>query len=172
MPANAKLGTFLQAVERGLIPSDSTLLIEDFDRLSRDEIDNALSLFLRIVQSEITLVTLKDEQIYIRLECEFLLREAARESERLYSRPDYSQEPLEIYVSHELERAACETDLRNIFCKPTDPLAGSRWGAQLVTSTYKQWSAEDEESLFCPARVRRLCSRPRLLRTTSGRAKL
>ncbi len=64
--SEGKLGTFLRAVERGLIPSDSTLLIEDFDRLSRDEIDNALSLFLRIVQSGITLVTLKDEQIYTR----------------------------------------------------------------------------------------------------------
>jgi DNA invertase Pin-like site-specific DNA recombinase len=62
--SEGKLGTFLQAVERGLISSDSTLLIEDFDRLSRDEIDNALSLFLRIVQSGITLVTLKDEQVY------------------------------------------------------------------------------------------------------------
>lgn len=64
--SEGKLGTFLQAVERGLILRDSTLLIEDFDRLSRDEIDNALSLFLRIVQSGITLVTLKDEQVYTR----------------------------------------------------------------------------------------------------------
>ncbi len=64
--SEGKLGTFLRAVERGVIASDSTLLIEDFDRLSRDEIDNALSLFLRIVQSGITLVTLKDEQVYTR----------------------------------------------------------------------------------------------------------
>ncbi|MDP9974551.1 DNA invertase Pin-like site-specific DNA recombinase [Variovorax paradoxus] len=64
--SEGKLGTFLRAVEQGLIASDSTLLIEDFDRLSRDEIDNALSLFLRIIQSGITLVTLKDEQVYTR----------------------------------------------------------------------------------------------------------
>lgn len=64
--SEGKLGTFLRAVERGVISSDATLLIEDFDRLSRDEIDNALSLFLRIVQSGITLVTLKDEQVYTR----------------------------------------------------------------------------------------------------------
>lgn len=64
--SEGKLGTFLQAVEHGVISRDSTLLIEDFDRLSRDEIDNALILFLRIIQSGITLVTLKDEQVYTR----------------------------------------------------------------------------------------------------------
>lgn len=64
--SEGKLGTFLKAVERGAISSESTLLIEDFDRLSRDEIDNALILFLRIIQSGITLVTLKDEQVYTR----------------------------------------------------------------------------------------------------------
>lgn len=64
--SEGKLGTFLAAVERGLIERDSTLLIEDFDRLSRDEIDNALSLFLRVIQSGITLVTLKDGQVYTR----------------------------------------------------------------------------------------------------------
>lgn len=64
--SEGKLGTFLNAVKEGVIPADSTLLIEDFDRLSRDEIDNALILFLGIVQSGITLVTLKDEQVYTR----------------------------------------------------------------------------------------------------------
>ncbi len=62
--AEGKLGAFLTAVEQGLIPKGSTLLIEDFDRLSRNEIDEALLLFLQIIHAGITIVTLKDDQKY------------------------------------------------------------------------------------------------------------
>lgn len=61
---DGKLAAFLDAVKQHLIPRGSTLLIEDFDRLSRNEIDDALILFLQIVRSGITVVTLKDEQVY------------------------------------------------------------------------------------------------------------
>ena len=61
---DGKLAAFLEAVKKRLIPRGSTLLIEDFDRLSRNEIDDALILFLQIIRSGITVVTLKDEQVY------------------------------------------------------------------------------------------------------------
>lgn len=61
---DGKLAVFLNAVKKRLIPPGSTLLIEDFDRLSRNEIDDALILFLQIIRSGITVVTLKDEQVY------------------------------------------------------------------------------------------------------------
>jgi len=61
-----KLGTFISAVEKGLIPKGSFLLVESFDRMSRDDVDTALELFLRITRLGITLVTLQDEKVYSR----------------------------------------------------------------------------------------------------------
>jgi DNA invertase Pin-like site-specific DNA recombinase len=58
------LGLFLQAVEEHKIPKGSYLLIESFDRLSRDEVDIALELFLTLTRKGIIIVTLKDKQVY------------------------------------------------------------------------------------------------------------
>lgn len=60
------LKAFLDAVDDGTIPSDTTLLIENFDRLSRAEVTDALQLFLDITKRGITIVTLSDEQVYNR----------------------------------------------------------------------------------------------------------
>jgi DNA invertase Pin-like site-specific DNA recombinase len=60
------LKAFLDAVDDGTIPSDTTLLIENFDRLSRAEVSDALDLFLGITKRGITIVTLSDEQVYSR----------------------------------------------------------------------------------------------------------
>ena len=59
-----KLGTFISAVESGVIPKGSYLLVESFDRISRDDVDTALELFLKITRLGITLVTLQDEKVY------------------------------------------------------------------------------------------------------------
>jgi DNA invertase Pin-like site-specific DNA recombinase len=64
---NAKEGAlraFLEAIEHDLVPRGSTLLIESLDRLSRDRIIAAQSLFLQIVQAGITIVTLTDQRSY------------------------------------------------------------------------------------------------------------
>lgn len=53
-----RLGAFLEAIENGKIRAGSFLLIEDFDRLSRNEISEALTLFLQIINKGITIVTL------------------------------------------------------------------------------------------------------------------
>ncbi len=60
------LKAFLDAVDAGAIASDTTLLIENFDRLSRAEVSDALDLFLSITKRGITIVTLSDEQVYNR----------------------------------------------------------------------------------------------------------
>ena len=64
---NAKEGAlraFLEAIEHNLVPASSFLLIESLDRLSRDRILAAQSLFLQIVQAGVTIVTLVDRRSY------------------------------------------------------------------------------------------------------------
>ncbi|EGP09379.1 site-specific recombinase [Bradyrhizobiaceae bacterium SG-6C] len=58
------LGQFLKAVEAGSVPRGSYLLVESLDRLSREEILQAQSVFLNIIQSGINLVTLIDGKVY------------------------------------------------------------------------------------------------------------
>lgn len=58
------LGRFLAAVGAGSVERGSYLLVESFDRLSREEILRAHMLFLSIVQAGINLVTLEDKRVY------------------------------------------------------------------------------------------------------------
>jgi DNA invertase Pin-like site-specific DNA recombinase len=65
--ANARdgaLGQFLAAVRAGSVERGSYLLVESLDRLSREEILPAHTLFLSIVQAGINLVTLVDKRLY------------------------------------------------------------------------------------------------------------
>ncbi len=55
---------FLKATEHNLVPKGSFLLVESLDRLSRDQILSAQSLFLQIVQAGVTIVTLVDQRSY------------------------------------------------------------------------------------------------------------
>ncbi|WP_176079425.1 recombinase family protein [Paraburkholderia tropica] len=58
------LAAFIDAVKTGKIQKGSYLVIEQFDRLTRAEIDFALKLLLDLVHSGITVVTLVDERIW------------------------------------------------------------------------------------------------------------
>ena len=58
------LSAFLKALTAGDIPSNSVLLVESLDRLSRDQISSALTQFLTILEHGIEIVTLADRQIY------------------------------------------------------------------------------------------------------------
>ncbi|MDN4590819.1 hypothetical protein DBA29_20270 [Xenophilus aerolatus] len=58
--ANGKLGLFVEAAEKGLIPKGSRLIVESLDRLSREAVDLAMSQFLRITAAGIIIVTLGD----------------------------------------------------------------------------------------------------------------
>jgi DNA invertase Pin-like site-specific DNA recombinase len=65
--ANVKdgaLGRFLAAVDAGTIQKGSYLLVESLDRISREEILEAQTLFLRIIRAGIRLATLQDGRIY------------------------------------------------------------------------------------------------------------
>jgi DNA invertase Pin-like site-specific DNA recombinase len=58
------LGAFLAAIELGVTAPGSYLLVESFDRLSRDQIPSAQALFLQIIQAGINAVTLIDGRLY------------------------------------------------------------------------------------------------------------
>ncbi|MCH7834064.1 MAG: recombinase family protein [Proteobacteria bacterium] len=58
------LGEFLRQVEAGAIPRGSVLLVESLDRLSREQIDEALIQFLNIIRAGIKVVTLADNMEY------------------------------------------------------------------------------------------------------------
>jgi len=58
------LAVFLKAVESKIVPPGSFLLVESLDRLSRDTISEQMTLFMQLVNSDITVVTLKDKQVY------------------------------------------------------------------------------------------------------------
>ena len=60
------LAVFLKAVENKIVPHGSYLLVESLDRLSRDTISEQMTLFMQLVNSDITVVTLKDQQVYSR----------------------------------------------------------------------------------------------------------
>lgn len=61
---NGALRAFLDAVEDGTIPHGSYLLVESLDRLSRDQILAAQGLFMQIMATGISLVTLIDKRVY------------------------------------------------------------------------------------------------------------
>ncbi|MCG9680495.1 recombinase family protein [Vibrio sp. Isolate24] len=60
------LGVFLEAIEANLIPRDGSiyLCIEQFDRLSRQNVDDAYGLFSKILKSNVNIITLMDEKVY------------------------------------------------------------------------------------------------------------
>jgi DNA invertase Pin-like site-specific DNA recombinase len=66
---NRKLGdlkSFLNAVEEGRVKSGSVLIVEDIDRLSREDIPEAMPLFLNIVNAGITIFVVRTGREYSR----------------------------------------------------------------------------------------------------------
>jgi DNA invertase Pin-like site-specific DNA recombinase len=59
-----KLGDFLEAVRKGIVPQGSVLLVENFDRISRQAARKALRTIEQIVESGVSLVTLADSKEY------------------------------------------------------------------------------------------------------------
>jgi DNA invertase Pin-like site-specific DNA recombinase len=58
------LSGFLDAVKRGRVPKGAVLIVENLDRLTRDEIGKALSLFISILDAGVHIVTLRPEVEY------------------------------------------------------------------------------------------------------------
>ncbi|QIR13578.1 recombinase family protein [Shewanella aestuarii] len=61
---SGKLASFIEDVKNGLIPKGSWLIVENFDRISRDNIYNAQTLFLELINLDITIVTGMDRRVY------------------------------------------------------------------------------------------------------------
>lgn len=61
-----KLGDFLALVKAGKIPKGSTLIVENLDRLSREEVLDAFDQFRDIIKAGIKIVTLADRMEYTR----------------------------------------------------------------------------------------------------------
>lgn len=61
---NGALAAFMKAVDDKIIPRGTVLLVESLDRITRQDPDIAAELFLRIVRSGITIVTLIDRHVY------------------------------------------------------------------------------------------------------------
>src|SRR5258708_30648765 len=58
------LGKFLDAVKRGVVETNSTLIVESLDRLSRQKVRVALQMFLDLLNNGINIVTLMDGRTY------------------------------------------------------------------------------------------------------------
>jgi DNA invertase Pin-like site-specific DNA recombinase len=58
------LGQFLEAIKAGSVKPGSYLIVESLDRLSREQVLTAQSLFLSIIQAGIHVVTLADRRVY------------------------------------------------------------------------------------------------------------
>ncbi|MEM5403810.1 recombinase family protein [Paraburkholderia unamae] len=61
---NGALGTFLRAVEQGLVPAGSVLVVESLDRLSRAAVSKALTQLLNIINAGLRVVTAADNREY------------------------------------------------------------------------------------------------------------
>jgi DNA invertase Pin-like site-specific DNA recombinase len=59
-----RLADFLEAVRKGIVPQGSVLLVENFDRVSRQAMRKAFRTIEDIVESGVSLVTLTDEKEY------------------------------------------------------------------------------------------------------------
>ncbi|MBY0456462.1 MAG: recombinase family protein, partial [Gemmataceae bacterium] len=88
------LGQFVRAVENGRVARGSLLLIENLDRLSREQEEDALELFLKLLKAGIVIVQLQPETVFRKGDGMFgLMRaimelgrghaESARKSERV-----------------------------------------------------------------------------------------
>jgi DNA invertase Pin-like site-specific DNA recombinase len=60
------LAGFLESIKTGRVKRGSILIVESLDRLSRDDIDEALTLFMGIIRSGVDIATTKPERIYDR----------------------------------------------------------------------------------------------------------
>lgn len=58
------LGAFIKEVDAGRIKRGSYLLVESLDRISRQDVDIALELFMSLIGKGITIVTLMDNSVY------------------------------------------------------------------------------------------------------------
>lgn len=59
-----RFADFVQKAESGQLGDEVTLVLENFDRMSREELHKALGLFQRLIAANVTIVTLHNEKVY------------------------------------------------------------------------------------------------------------
>ncbi len=62
--SEGELGRFIDAVEANKIPSDSWLIVENLDRISRSDVLQANELFTKLLRLGVTIVTGMDSKVY------------------------------------------------------------------------------------------------------------
>ena len=122
------LAAFIAAVKSGLVPKGSFLVIEQFDRLSRAEVDVALRLLLDLVHSGVTLVTLVDEKVWD--------REAVQDIGNLILAI--------VFMSRANNESASKSSRLNDVWGQKKQRAGQA-GSRIVTSECPRWLAPNED---------------------------
>jgi DNA invertase Pin-like site-specific DNA recombinase len=135
------LGGFLKQIEAGRVPKGSWLLVEAMDRLSREQVSDALTLFLRIIQAGVGIVTIQDR--------------------KRYTLKSINESPHELMYSIMLMAAAHEYSsklsyrVRQARDKALDDLkAGKRITVHGKPPMWLQWDAENEAYKVHPDRHR------------------
>jgi DNA invertase Pin-like site-specific DNA recombinase len=127
---NAKDGAlraFLEAIEHHLVPWGSHLLIESLDRLSRDRILAAQTLFLQIIQAGVIIVTLTDQ--------------------RSYSLESINQNPLDLIVSLVvMMRANEESEMKSRRIRAAFDVMRSKLAEKPWTARCPGWLRLDKEA--------------------------
>jgi DNA invertase Pin-like site-specific DNA recombinase len=118
------LAGFITAVKSGKVLPGSYLIIEQFDRLSRADIDVALELLLHLVRSGIKVVTLSDEKVWD--------RDAVKDVGNLVLAV--------VYMSRANNESAMKAErLSAIWSNKKQRAATKTEGAKVVTSEAPRW---------------------------------
>lgn len=129
LSAEAALGSFTRAVDAGLVPEGSVLIVESLDRLSRDRLLNAQHLLTSLLLKGIKIVTLSDE--------------------REYSRESVSANPIDLIASLLVfMRANEESDMKARRLRAVWDAKRGRAASRdrvRMTSTAPAWLAAEEE---------------------------
>lgn len=122
---NARTGAlreFRNAVELGVIPKGSFLLVESLDRLSRGDVMDAQGIFTSIISAGVTVVTLQ------------------RGAERAYSRESISANPIDLIVAIlEMMRANEESSTKSRRLKSAWSAKREVLGTRNLTSVAPAW---------------------------------
>lgn len=119
--ATGALRQFRNAVESGVIPSGSFLLVESLDRLTRDHIVNAQTLFMSIITAGVTVVTLQPV-------------------ERIYSEESLQKNPFDLIMAIiDMIRAHGESSVKAARLKEAWAAKRSRIGTVNLTSVAPAW---------------------------------
>ena len=144
------LAAFLEAIKLGKVKKGSTLIVESLDRLSRDEIDEALTLFMSIIRAGVDIATFDPKRTYDRqsiknpmtlLEPLFIFARANDESRQKSGRlgAAWGQKKEDAAKTKNPVTAACPSWLKLSADKAK--FAEISWAVAVVRKIYK-WAGE------------------------------